>query len=241
MHPSTRPGTAIAACLALLAPSIAVAGTAPPQAAPYAAMAPIAAYRMASQADEIALARSAAPPSIADAAEVLTLGPLGYETAAKGTNGFVCIVERAWASDFDDAGFWNPKNRAPNCFNPAAVRSVLPTYLERTRWVLAGASKAEMIARTMAAIAAGRIGPPEAGAMCFMMSKDQYLGDGPGGGHWHPHLMVFLPRQAGRAPDWGANLPGSPVFGDDGGLDPAAVYFIPVGRWSDGTAAAMPM
>jgi hypothetical protein len=41
---------------------------------------------------EIALARSAAPASISDAAEVMALRRDGYAAAAKGSNGFVCIV-----------------------------------------------------------------------------------------------------------------------------------------------------
>src|SRR5271156_483120 len=75
----------------------------------YPAMAPIEQYRIASTAAEIALARSAAPKSISGDADVLTLGVHGYETAAKGKNGFTCLVERSWADDFDDAEFWNPK------------------------------------------------------------------------------------------------------------------------------------
>src|SRR4029077_10100859 len=105
--------------------------------AAYPAMAPLAQYRMATVADETALARSAAPTSISGDADVLTLGGNGYETAAKGKNGLFCLVQRSWASGFDDAEFWNPKLRAPICFNPAAVRTVLPGYLERTQWVLA--------------------------------------------------------------------------------------------------------
>ena len=206
----------------------------------YPNMAPIEQYRMPSEAAEISLARSAAPPSISRDAEVMVLGSDSYHTASPGNNGFVCIVERAWASEFDDAEFWNQKSRAPICFNAASVRSVLPTYLERTRWVLAGVSKADMIERTKAAIANGKIGPPEVGAMCFMMSKDGYLGDA-AGGHWHPHLMFFLPHTAGSPPDWGANLPGSPVLGGEAGLDPASIYFVPVGKWSDGSDAAMKM
>ena len=100
----------------------------------------------------------------------------------KGTNGFVCIVERAWAKDFDSSDFWNPKVRAPHCFN-AADRS-LPTYLKRTEWVLAGVSMAEMADRTRAAIAAKQINDPEPGAMVYMMSKRGYLGDDVRG-HWH--------------------------------------------------------
>src|ERR1700722_1729304 len=154
---------------------------APPPAAAYPNMAPLAQYRMDAQA-EIALARSAAPPSISADADVMTLGDHGYETTAKGKNGFVCIVERSWANDFGDAEFWNPKVRAPICFNPISARSVLTTYLTQTSWLMAGASKAQMLERTKAAIAAGRIAPPPIGAMCYMMSKDGYLNDS--GGHW---------------------------------------------------------
>jgi hypothetical protein len=109
--------------------------------APYPAMAPVEQYRIADQQDEIALARSAAPSSISADAEVLVLGKQGYVTAVRGRNGFVCFVERSWAAGFDDAEFWNPKLRAPNCFNPPAVRSVLPQYLKRTEWVLAGSAR----------------------------------------------------------------------------------------------------
>ncbi len=162
----------------------------------------------------------------------MTLGERGYETAVKGGNGFVCVVERSWASGLDDAEFWNPKERAPICFNAASARSVLPTYLERTKWVLAGASKAEIVERIKAAIAAKVITPPEVGAMCYMMSKDGYLNDS-AGGPWHPHLMFFLPRTEAAA--WGANLAGGPVKGGGGGLEPLSVFFTLAPNWSDGT------
>src|SRR5215472_16495874 len=119
----------------------------------YPQMAPVEQYRMASREDEIALARSAAPPSISAEAEVLVLGSRGYETAVKGKNGFVCFVERSWAAGFDDPQFWNPKLRAPNCFNPPAARTELTQYLKRTEWVLTGATKQQMIERTTAAVA----------------------------------------------------------------------------------------
>src|SRR5580700_6443948 len=67
------------------------------QAVPYPAMAPLARYLEASETDEIALARSAAPASISANADVLTLSKDGYKAAIKGTNGFVCLVERSWA------------------------------------------------------------------------------------------------------------------------------------------------
>ena len=59
-------------------------------------MAPIEQYLMANRNAEIALAQSAGPESISREAEVLVLGRHGYETAVKGKNGFVCVVERSW-------------------------------------------------------------------------------------------------------------------------------------------------
>ena len=94
--------------------------------ATYPEMASAEQYRIANREDEIALARSAAPPSISGDAQVLVLGRHGYETAVNGKNGFVCFVERSWAAGFDDPDFWNPKLRAPNCFNSSAARTELP-------------------------------------------------------------------------------------------------------------------
>jgi len=157
--------TAAALTISLIALAAVGAARAGAETGPYATMAPIEQYLMTNQADEIAQARSAAPPSISDDADVLILDRRGYETAVKGKNGFVCLVQRAWFSGLDDTEFWNPKGRAPICFNPQGARSVLPTYLKRTNWVLAGATRAEIIARTKAALAANEIPTPEVGTI----------------------------------------------------------------------------
>src|SRR5262249_3281032 len=78
-------------------------------AASYPNMAPIDQYLMTDKNAEIAMARSAAPASISADAEVLVLGRHGYETAVKGKNGFVCLVERSWMSPFDFPQFCNPQ------------------------------------------------------------------------------------------------------------------------------------
>ena len=94
--------------------------------APYPSMAPLDQYLMPDRNAEIALARSAAPTSISSDATVLVLEKSGYQTAVEGKNGFTCLVERAWVSPFDSPEFWNPKMRGPICYNPAAVRTILP-------------------------------------------------------------------------------------------------------------------
>lgn len=201
----------------------------------YPSMAALAQYRLGSLADEVAMAQSAAPASISGGARVLTLGEHGYETAIEGQNGFVCLVERSWANDIGDAEFWNPKIRAPMCLNAVAAQTVLPLYLERTEWVLAGTSRADMLARTKASIAANRYVIPGPGAMCYMMSKQGYLSDADS--HWHPHVMFFVGNSNGAA--WGANLRGSPIYAAQSDPDPVTTYFIPVMKWSDGTTESM--
>jgi hypothetical protein len=103
-----------------LVAALAAASQAPAQdaKAPYPNMAPLDQYLMERNA-EIALARRAAPQSNSQDAEIMVLGHPGYETAVKGKNGFVCIVWRSWTAGTDDPDFWNPKLRAPICFQPA--------------------------------------------------------------------------------------------------------------------------
>ena len=234
-HPAAWRTKSRMTALALTFGALAAAGA---RAADYPQMAPSEQYQMASAADETALARSAAPAAISKDAEILVLGAHGYETVAKGSDGFVCMVLRGWTADFDDSVFWNPKVRGPICLNPAAVRTVLPIYRRRAEWAAAGVSKAAMADRTKAAIAAKEIVEPEIGAMSYMMSKDGYLSDS-GVNHWHPHLMLFLPRAPGAT--WGADLPGAPVMADTGALEPLTVLFVLVGHWSDGTPDAANM
>jgi len=202
---------------------------------PYPAMAPVEQYRMDRDV-EIALARSSAPEGISREATVLVMGAQGYETAVEGKNGFTCLVERGWMSPFDSPDFWNPKLRGPVCYNPAAVRSILPYTINRTKRVLAGESKAQLHADILAAVAKGELPVPEVGAMSYMMAKDGYLGDS--AGHWRPHLMFHLPKT--DAATWGADVPGSPVVYNDEFTDmpePEIIFLLPVGKWSDGTPA----
>jgi hypothetical protein len=198
----------------------------------YPDMAPLDQYLMERTA-EIAMARTAAPASISQDADVMVLGRKGYETAAKGKNGFVCIVERAWTSGSDEPDFWNPHQRAPICFNPAAVRSYLPQTIMKTEWILAGRSKAQMFEDLKAALDKKKLPSPEIGAMCYMMSKEAHLNDR--AGHWHPHLMFFLPPT--DAATWGADLAGSPILAAPEPEGRVMVFMVPVGKWSDGTAA----
>jgi len=201
--------------------------------AAYPAMASLDAYLIADQNAEIALARSAAPASIAKEAEVMVLGKSGFTTGVKGTNGFLCLVERSWAMSTDDPEFWNPKVRAPNCFNAAAARSFVPIFLMKTRLVLEGKSRAEILAATTAALDTKQLPALEPGAMCYMMSKQQYLND-----HvmsWHPHVMTFVSGDAAKS--WGADKDDSPVMYANDPEERVTIFMFWVGNWSDGSLA----
>jgi hypothetical protein len=196
----------------------------------YSKMAPVDQYLMADREAEIALARSAAPDSISRDAEVLVLGRLGFETAAKGTNGFVCIVGRSWTSAADQ-DYWDPRVRVPMCVNAAAARSYLLRIAEITNWALAGRTLAQVNEAIAAALEKKELPPMDPGAMCYMMSKQGFGGDSVP--HWPSHLMFFFSDIDPAL--WGANLPGSPVLGIADPSEHLTQFVIPMRRWSDGT------
>jgi hypothetical protein len=204
---------------------------------PYPTMAPLDQYLISDRNAEIALARSAAPPSIAKDATVMVLGRHGYETAVEGTNGFVCMVDRTWTDGFNRPEFWNPKNRGPLCYNPQAARSVLPIALMRTRFVLAGQSKEEIHESMKAAVEKNELPAVEPGGMAYMLSKQGHLNDV--AGHWLPHLMFYVPLKDAKT--WGAGEPDSPIYVAprfNGAPEPVTELIVPVSEWSDGTPAS---
>ena len=209
---------------------------------PYPKMAPVDQYLMDRDA-EIALARSAAPDSVSHDATVLVLGPHGYETAVKGTNGFVCLVARGLVGAFDWPEFWSPKTRGAECLNPQAARSILPLHEMRTELFLAGDTTDVVIDKIRAALSHGDVPALEPGAMSYMMAKGSYLTDE--GNHNGPHVMFYVP--VADESTWGANQPKSPVgsgpfwfFSESlsqkyKDLPTIRVFTVSVANWSDGT------
>jgi len=122
---------------------------------------------------------------------------------------------------------------------------VVPYTFFRTKLVLAGKSKAEMIESIKAAMERKELPALEPGAICYMMSKDAYLNDG--GGHNMAHIMFYTPLMDGAV--WGANalddannlsvkVPNSPIYLTPqflGKPEPMDLFVIPTGVWSDGT------
>jgi hypothetical protein len=193
-------------------------------------------YLIADQVAEVALARSAAPKHVSDAATVLVLTSKGFVEAAAGSNGFTCLVVRSFGGALNDPAFWSPKGSAPHCLNPPAVRTVLPEMLKRAEWVLSGVSRRKIAARTRRAYDSRVFPMPEVGAMAYMMSPHQHLSEGDP--HWLPHLMFYFDRKL-PASAWGAGGLTAPVIDGTGDNQdsPVRVLFIPVRQWADGTSA----
>src|SRR5258708_23733890 len=158
---------------------------------------PLSEYTMAQDA-EIALAKSAAPDYIAGHATRKVFTEYGFQSVQEGNNGFVCVVMRGFtgAATFTpvqvrDYINYDAKTRAPICLDPQAARAVLPYYELRTKLGLEGKTAEQIAEGVQAAYAKGEI--PKRPEVCFayMWSADQVLGPV---GHWHPHIMVYLPR-----------------------------------------------
>src|SRR5579862_9797459 len=164
MHRNSVTGVALIALLAAAGPLQAQVTKVSEVKLVYPSMAPIEQNRMDRDA-EIALARTAAPASISRDAEVMVMGQKHYEIAVKGTNGFVCLVGRAFTGPLTNPEYWNPKNRSPACLNPPAARSVLPFYLKEADMVLAGFSKPQIDAGIKSALDKKELGAPESGSM----------------------------------------------------------------------------
>lgn len=190
---------------------------------------PLDAYMMTRDA-EVTLARSAAPANISGKATIKVLTNTGYEAVHAGSNGFVCIVMRAWsAPTYTPAPFrdlvYDATVRAPICFDPDAARTVMPYYELRTRLGMEGRTPDLIADGVEAALASGALPKREAVTFAYMWSADQHLG--PGVGHWHPHMMVFAPYHRNAMLGDNDFAKPLPFVSDDGGT-PFAVVVIPV-------------
>jgi hypothetical protein len=86
---------------------------------------------------QIELALSAAPTEVSSKATVYILGHKGYEKIREGTNGFSCLIERAFKGTTETAA-------APACFDAEGSRTLVHTYLRREELRAEGKSEAEI-------------------------------------------------------------------------------------------------
>jgi hypothetical protein len=190
---------------------------------------PIDQYLMPRDA-EMALAKSAAPASLADHATIKVLTKSGYVVAHEGDNGFVCMVMRGFsAPTYTPAQFrdlvYDPTVHAPICFTAPAARTAMPYYELRTKLAMEGKGP-DQIARSLeSAYVRGELPRRDAVTFAYMWSAHQHLA--PGIGVWRPHMMVFAPYYDNST--LGGNEFGGPLpqVSDDAGT-PFTVVLIPV-------------
>lgn len=171
-------------------------------------------------AEEIRLARSAAPAEQSGRATVLVLARGGYEVAHQGDNGWTCYVSRARIVSVE-----------PICYDPEASRTILPVRLRRAELVEQGVPVAEARERVAAEIRAGKYPAPTGPALAFMMSSGQVL-YGAGGqraGAWKPHMHVFMPGATtdDLALGEGGRIGGVVTMTDPGDLTASLVVVLP--------------
>jgi hypothetical protein len=149
------------------------------------------------RAQEIPLARSAAPAAVSAHARVYVLEERGYVMADSGTGGVACYVSRSWRESLE-----------PHCFDEEGARTIMRMEMRQVELLHAGRTEAEADAEIAQGIAGGTFPLPSRPAMSWMMSPDQvlYSDDGRRVGNWRPHLMIYYPYLT----DHGLGLAGAP-------------------------------
>jgi hypothetical protein len=148
---------------------------------------------------EIALARSAAPPTFARSARVMAFDGTRYVVAEAGAGGVACYVGRGW-----------PESLEPHCFDPEGAETILPIEMRRVELRAAGKDSAEVERDIAAGLASGHFRLPRRPALSYMLSSGQRLisNEGKPVGSWRPHIMIYYPYLT--AADLG--LEGNPDF-----------------------------
>jgi hypothetical protein len=141
---------------------------------------------------QIQLALSAAPAEVSSKATVYILGPQGYEKVREGTNGFSCLVERAFVGTTEVAV-------GPACFDAEGGRTLVHTYLRREELRAQGKSEAEIKDDIANGYKEGRFKTPGPGFL-YMMSSENYLYDDNSkqSGWVPPHLMFYAPYKTAK-------------------------------------------
>ena len=183
------------------------------------------------EAEEIALAMTAAPAEVSAKATIYVLRGAGPTRAREGTNGCTCMVSRDL----------HRGSRYPICFDQEATRSLFPRELMELRLRFEGRTEVEVKRAVAAAYADGTLPHPARPAVVYMMSSRQVLfsspdPDGRRVGAWHPHLMISLPNATGEQLGFGEDGSAGNLMLDHPG-EPSAQLIVPVTWWADSAKA----
>jgi len=144
-----------------------------------------------SDADEIALALTAAPASITTGAAVYIQHDGKFAKVRDGSTGWVCVVGR------------DPRVKpiavAPICYNPEGARTSMHEGMLKAELSSRNFSNTAIKREVDAAYQHGTLQHPSKPVMIYMMSSHQVLESFQGDsewttGAWHPHIMVYLPH-----------------------------------------------
>ena len=183
------------------------------------------------RAEEIALARSAAPAEISSLADVYVLRDDGPVKVQTGTNGAACMVNR----DLHEGSLY------PICFDREGAATSMQRELMELKLRMQGNAEDEIARLVTAAFSNGQLRTPTRPSIAYMMSPRQILfssakADGRRVGAWHPHVMIAMPNAKGG--DFGLANPSSvDVLSFDYEGTPSAQLVVKVPAWSDGTPA----
>lgn len=152
--------------------------------------------RLLERAEEIALARSAAPSAVTATARVWYFDRGRYVVADSGHSDVECYVSRSWALALE-----------PQCFDAEGARSIMRLHMRGVELAHAGVA-ADSAARELAAgLASGLYPLPRRPAMSWMMSAAQelYSDAGQPVGAWQPHIMIYIPYLTAQMAGTGSN------------------------------------
>jgi len=147
--------------------------------------------RSLGDAEEIALAMSAAPAEVSSKADVYVLRGTDFVKVRAGTNGCACMVGR----DSHEG------SRYPICFDQEATKTTMLREIKEASLRAKGTPQAEIRRIVDAAYRSGELRMPARPAMAYMMSPNQVLFSSPDAegvrvGAWAPHLMLMMPDVA---------------------------------------------
>ena len=136
------------------------------------------------EVEEIALARSGGPESVAAEATIWVVRDGEFVIAHSGSNGNHCWVGRTY-----------PESLEPVCYDSEASKTILRIEMREFELRTAGKSKEEVDRTIAEAIGSGELRVPSRAAMSYMMSSAQVLfsPEGRAAGNWKPHLMIYMP------------------------------------------------
>lgn len=136
-------------------------------------------------AEEIALAMSAAPEEVASRADIYALRGTKFEKIRPGTNGTACMVARDY----------HPGSLYPICFDQEGTRTLLLREMREVSLRAEGVPEARIDSLVQQELATGKLPKATKAALAYMMSPRQVLfssADSTGRrvGQWWPHVMM---------------------------------------------------